>query len=94
MKFRTSKCGDLVREEEFDTVFNANNGSPKNRRQAKIALALSSGGTGIVSFRLLDDIPVRLMPHMLGLLAIEISDEVWRNADCSRLDLVIRVGLE
>ena len=78
-------------EEEFDTVCNANNGSPKNRRQAKIALALSSGGTGIVSFRLLDDIPVRLMPHMLGLLAIEISDEVWRNADCSRLDLVIHV---
>jgi hypothetical protein len=61
MKFRPSQCGDLVREEEFDTVFNANNGSPKNRRQAKIALALSSGGTGIVSFRLLDDIPVRLI---------------------------------
>jgi hypothetical protein len=91
MKFRPSQCGDLVREEEFDIVFNASNGSPKNRRQAKIALALSSGGTGIVSFRLLDDIPFRLMPHMLGLLAIEISDDVWRNADCSRLDLVVHV---
>ena len=91
MKFHASQCGGLVTEEEFDIVFNANDGSTKNRRQAKIALALTSRGTGRLNFRLLDDIPVRLMPHVLGLLATEISDKVWKNADRSSLDFVIHM---
>jgi len=76
MKFHASQCGDLIPEEEFNIVFNAKDGSPKNRRQAEIALALSSRGTGRVNFRLLDDIPVRLMPHMLGALVHVLANLV------------------
>ncbi|KAL3799877.1 hypothetical protein ACHAW5_004389 [Stephanodiscus triporus] len=88
IKFPAEQCGELLTEDEFNVIFNPNGESPIIRKQAKIALAIC-GATGSVNFLLLGDVPVRLMPHALALMAVLNADAVCRCP--SILDLVTQV---
>ena len=72
-----------------DLAFNAMGLSAKACREAKLVCALSSDEM----FQLLDDIPLRLMPHALEIFTSKMDDSCeLSNRECTpRLDIVVRV---